>query len=416
MRREDNYRVLIVSDYAYVSGGGAHVALASAKALRRSGLQVTVFAAVGPVDPELAEAGVEVVCLNKPRYSESGKKRALLEMLSDRDAAEAFSRLVASKSGERLVVHIHAFVDALSASVPQAARRLGVPTAYTIHDYNFGCPYGGFYDYRRQRICPLTGLSFACWMTNCSTSPYPRKLYRNLRMAVQRGKGLPNVEATYLALTRFSRNVIEPYLPQGATIVEVPNPASFDKMEPSTPAANKDFVFIGRLGAEKGPDLFAHAARMAGVPAVIVGDGPIRAEVAAANAEVKMLGWKKPPEVASILRSARALVFPSRWYEGQPLVVQEALAAGVPVLASDRCAAVDAVQDGSNGLLFRIGDADDLAAKLRLLAGDDALVGRLGAAAYEGYWTDAESMDRHIERLRSVYEELLGKQDRARIA
>ena len=59
--------------------------------------------------------------------------------------------------------------------------------------------------------------------------------------------------------------------------------------------------------------------------------------------QARFLGWRSPQEVRSLLRAARALVFPSVWYEGQPLSVYEALALGTPVIVSDLCAGREAV-------------------------------------------------------------------------
>ncbi len=89
-----------------------------------------------------------------------------------------------------------------------------------------------------------------------------------------------------------------------------------------------------------------------------------------------MLGWQDHDAVRGHLRSARALVFPSLWYEGQPLTVLEALSVGTPVIVSDGCAGRDFVADGVSGLWFRSGDADDLARAMREMA-DDALAERL---------------------------------------
>ena len=80
-----------------------------------------------------------------------------------------------------------------------------------------------------------------------------------------------------------------------------------------------------------------------------------------------MLGWRDAAAVQALMRRARALVFPSVWYEGQPLTVYEALACGAPVIVSDACAGREAVADGEPGFWFRSGDPDDLAAHLRRL-------------------------------------------------
>jgi glycosyltransferase involved in cell wall biosynthesis len=102
------------------------------------------------------------------------------------------------------------------------------------------------------------------------------------------------------------------------------------------------------------------------------------------------------------MREARALVFPSLWYEGQPLTVLEAKATGLPVVVSDACAGRDEVKDGVNGFWFRSQDADDLAAKLEKLK-DDELISKMSRASYDQFWTRPPTLAAHIEQICAVY-------------
>ena len=68
-------------------------------------------------------------------------------------------------------------------------------------------------------------------------------------------------------------------------------------------------------------------------------------------------------------------------HEGVPIALIEAMAAGVPIVASDCGAVRDIVDDGEQGYLVPVGDVDRFADRLRLLAGDPDLRARLGKAA-----------------------------------
>ncbi len=74
-----------------------------------------------------------------------------------------------------------------------------------------------------------------------------------------------------------------------------------------------------------------------------------------------------------------ALVVPSVWYENAPLVISEAFAAGLPVVASRLGGMAEAVRDGIDGLLFAPSDPGDLARVLRALATEPGLLDRLAA-------------------------------------
>jgi glycosyltransferase involved in cell wall biosynthesis len=93
------------------------------------------------------------------------------------------------------------------------------------------------------------------------------------------------------------------------------------------------------------------------------------------------------------------------------MVVMEAAALGVPAIVSDACAAREAIVDGETGLLFRSGDASDLAAKLDLLHRDSALAARLGLKAYERYWSAPSTIDLHTKQLIACYTQMLKRRD-----
>jgi glycosyltransferase involved in cell wall biosynthesis len=107
------------------------------------------------------------------------------------------------------------------------------------------------------------------------------------------------------------------------------------------------------------------------------------------------------------MRAARALVFPSVWYEGQPLTVYEALALGTPVIVSDVCAGREAVEDGVDGIWFSSADPRSLAAALVRLR-DDATAARMSRRAYERYWANPLTLDRHLDAIEAVYGQALG--------
>ena len=121
-----------------------------------------------------------------------------------------------------------------------------------------------------------------------------------------------------------------------------------------------------------------------------------------------LLGWREPAAVRAAMRAARALVFPSLWYEGLGLTALEAKAMGTPVIVSDICAAREQIADGAEGLWFRSGDAASLASALERLK-DDALVARLSRAAYESYWREPPTLSRHVEQTLAVYDEALAR-------
>jgi glycosyltransferase involved in cell wall biosynthesis len=142
----------------------------------------------------------------------------------------------------------------------------------------------------------------------------------------------------------------------------------------------------GRLTAQKGLETLIEAAGRwrdrVPVPLVaIAGTGPLAGALAgrarAAGADVTFLGWRD--DVPALLAAADVFVLPSRW-EGQPLILQEALRAGRPIVATD----VGGVRDltGSDGaLLVQPGDPAALTAAVLGVLDSPSVATRLAAAA-----------------------------------
>jgi glycosyltransferase involved in cell wall biosynthesis len=280
----------------------------------------------------------------------------------------------------------------------------GLPVVHTLHEYYLACPNGGFYDYGAARNCDYKAMSLGCVAHDCDSRGYHRKLMRVGRHALMRyGGGLYDTARYLITISKLQRAAIAPYMPKDATFYEVGNPIDVADCGPKGDHAPGDFVFVGRLSAEKGPRYFAQGARLAGVAPVFVGDGPERAALEKEFPEAQFLGWRNPANVRETLRAARALVFPSVWYEGQPLTVYESLALGTPVVVSDICAGREAVSDGETGFWFRCADAQSLAEAIARLKDDD-LARRMSQAAYARYWADPLTLDRHLDAVAAVYE------------
>jgi len=165
---------------------------------------------------------------------------------------------------------------------------------------------------------------------------------------------------------------------------------------------------VGRLSPQKAPlDLVTAFERVARqhpeAQLVLVGDGPLRPDVEAAVARagltdrVHLLGLRR--DVPEILRAFDVFALSSR-YEGLPRVFPQAMAAGLPIVATSVDGAVDAVTPGCNGWLVEVGDLEGFAARLLELANDPEQAHRMGEqgrARVEEF--SAHRMVRQLEEL-----------------
>jgi glycosyltransferase involved in cell wall biosynthesis len=150
------------------------------------------------------------------------------------------------------------------------------------------------------------------------------------------------------------------------------------------------FLFVGRLRIRKGVEVLLEAMKILRdrhpeARLLIAGDGEHRGSLERRAAElelgpvVRFLGRCDAARVRGLLRGARALVVPSI-YEGMPLVVLEAMEAGVPVIASEVSGIPEVVEDGGTGWLVLPEDPGDLADALAEALVDPAEAARRGEA------------------------------------
>ncbi len=250
-------------------------------------------------------------------------------------------------------------------------------------------------------------MSAACWATHCDSRNYPFKLWRNARLwAAEHVAGLPDIFSDIILISDMQEDLLASYLPKRAAIHRVCNPIEAEPLGQKSAPASGDVIFVGRLSPEKGVLLFAEAAARANVTPIFIGDGPIADELRARFPQARLLGWQAPEAVREAMRTARALVFPSLWYETQGMTALEAKAMGTPVIVADVCAAREQIEDGVSGLWFKSGDAASLAGALERLK-DDALVARLSKGAYDSYWRAPPTLARHVAETLGVYRDML---------
>jgi glycosyltransferase involved in cell wall biosynthesis len=399
--------IVIVADHGSVTGGQAKVAIDSALGLQAADIQVIYFAAASPVDPRLEQAGIEVVCLGQTDLlGNSSRVKGMIQGTWNATAASALGVLLARLPPDSTIVHVHGWAKALSPAISAPIRSSGLPAIYTMHEYFLHCPNGGFYNYQTHNACQLKPFSAACLVTHCDQRNYVRKLWRSGRLWLANHVArLPQVFSDIVLLSDLQEQVLAPYLPKDAIIHRVSNPVEVDQIGQKENRTKGDFLFVGRLSVEKGALLFAEAAKRAGVTPVFIGDGPNEQELRRRFPDARLLGWCAPSEVRVVMRDARALVFPSLWYETFGLTVLEAQALGTPTIVASDCAARESVKDGVTGLWFASGNIDSLAEAMMRMK-DDSLVSRLSVSAYEAYWNDPPTLKRHTEQLVAIYKNM----------
>ncbi|MET0554019.1 MAG: glycosyltransferase [Vicinamibacteria bacterium] len=206
--------------------------------------------------------------------------------------------------------------------------------------------------------------------------------------------------------------------PDGPPVFVVPNgvarPDGPDRIAPS--AALPVVLCIGNISENKGQDLLLEAVRLLqvrwpGLRATLVGrdhtGGRFAREVDGRGLAGIYTAAGFATDVRPHLESATLLVLPTRYREGTPTALLEAMRAGVPVVASAVGGVAEIVEDGVTGLLVPPGDAEALACAIGRLLDDEPQRRRLASAArrHVARHHGVEAMvDGHLQAFRSVLE------------
>ncbi len=276
------------------------------------------------------------------------------------------------------IMHVHNFFPLLSPSIFYAPKTLDTAVVFTLHNYRIFCASG--IPLRNNIPCTqcidhknvFPALKYKCYRNNrWATFPLAVMIRMHRKLTTWKKK----VNA-FIALTEFQKNMfIQAGLPADNIFIKpnfLSNPPSLVSWE------DREFkvVYIGRLSPEKGVDILLESWRKWGeeAPALeIIGDGPERYHLEKycvtnkLEGKVTFQGQLSFIEAQKKLSRARLFILPTLWYEGLPMVVLEAFAKGVPVMASKIGSLPCILEDDKNGILFTPGNPDDLYHKAKQL-------------------------------------------------
>lgn len=401
-------RVVVISDYAVVTGGAAKIAVESALLLADMVAHVHFISGGKEIASELSKhSNVTVTSVGGEPLGNQSLGKALTTGMWNLHARSTVDRVLQEYDSKDTIVAIHSWRDILTASIMKPIYDGGFKFAVTLHDYGMVCPVAGLYDHKSNTVCERKALSASCLTRACTNSNIIKKSYFSVRHAAQTHVGkIPQRVKNVVVVSERSQEIVAPRLHTNTKYYEVPNPIVVEKAERVEAEHNRGFVYIGRLSPEKGPVLAAAAAKLAGVPITFGGSGIEEEAILAANPQAIMLGWLSMSEVKTLLRSARALIFPSVWYECQGMVVDEAAAMGVPAIVADVTTATTALEKYGHGVTFKSGDVESLASQIRKFEDDD-VVRDFSIEGHRRFWANPPDRQAHITKLLSVYEELL---------
>lgn len=377
-------RVLTANKFAFHRGGLERVMFDEMRWLTEAGHEVALFSSAHPDNEPSPWSGYFAPYLELGQGAElslAQKATAAGRMFANGAAARSFESILREFNPD--VVHAHGIHRQLSPSILRPARTAGIPVVQTLHDYHHICPADVLL-YRGVEVCDPR---------RCGTLWYGACVSGRCVRGSLAASALSAAETGWSRLRRAYESGVSRFISPSAFLAEqmrrggwkipvdvVPNAVT---VEHQRSGVGSGFVYIGRLAAEKGIEVLLAAAEVAGIEVTVAGEGPLGHRLRMEHPEVRFTGRLGPADVARLVDGARGVVVPSRWYENAPMSVLEAMAAGVPVIASRIGGIPEQITDGVDGLLCPPGDVGALAKALRALDADEALAARIGKAAAE---------------------------------
>ncbi len=382
---------------------------------------------------ELLDSGVRVRLLVNNFTQRDPRSR---NALRDRRIEADFARLLADFEPD--LVHVH-HLAGHALSLPSIARRRGIPVVYQAQDWWAACARANLLD-RDRRLCSGPGLG-KCSRCLPATALPPAALWNRLLYA-ERGRLARRALAAADAIVLGSRFLAESYRALGLLPAGAPDPVPVHRIpygiemeglargsaargESRTSGRPLACGFVGSILPHKGLHVAVAAFRgIAPEVATLTAWGDpaaspaYTAEVVGGGlpANVTLVGRFAEEEKGRLLAGLDLLLVPSLGLESFGLVAREAMACGVPVLAS-RLGALPEMFEGAEGesafgagrsgesafgALFAPGDAAGLAGWIERLAAEPALLDR-----WRRSLPPVHGMADHAEEIEAVYSAVL---------
>lgn len=398
-------KILAINKFFYRFGGVESHYFSLIDLLEQHGHEVVPFAMQHPSNMESPWARFFVSQVDYRNLKGLAMFKAALRSIYSREARLKLRKLIQIVKPN--ISHLQHIYHQITPSIMYELNKNNIPIVQSLHDYKLVCPNYKLYIEHKNEIC------YRCY----------RKRYYNviLKKCINYGLGaslvaaieayLYSVMQTYYKLVGY---FITPskFLMERLLEIDIPKSRisvmyNFIDTKRWTPVYGGEyFLFVGRLVPEKGVHfLLQAAAKVKRVDIYIAGTGPEEDQLkqkATDLSNVRFLGWLDPESVRVLLAGALCVVVPSIWHDVAPLVIQEAYAAGKPVIGTAMGGIPELIEHEQTGLLVPPRDPDAMAEAICRLANNPKLAMQMGRAARERAET-LYSPELYYQRLLEIY-------------
>ncbi len=406
-------KILQINKYHYLKGGAERSYFNTIEILEKQGHEVAVFSMCHPQNKSTKWSKYFISNINYHQKQSLWKKIKLAgKMIYNREAVKNLEKLI--KDFQPEVAHLHNIYHQLSPAIINVLKKHNIPIIMTLHDYKIICPnYSLFARGEVYNRCK-NGKFYQCFFDRCIDNLWIKSLLGTIESYWHK-KTYQKVDL-FIAPSKFLKNKFKDYGFKGK-IVHLPYavmPYSFDN---KTDYEKQDyFLYAGRLSQEKGVDVLINAfVKLKNnnlIKLIIVGDGPTKKRLQKltkklnVNKKIIFVGHKNKNELFSLILKAKAVVVPSVWPENLPFSVLEAMSLTKLVICSKIGGLVEMIKNNKNGLIFSIGDIDELTNTLENVIKHPELAKKLGQNA-RNQVINVYNPENYYQKLMQYYQEII---------
>jgi len=284
------------------------------------------------------------------------------------------------------IVHCHNTFPIISPSVYKYAKKFGCKVFQTIHNFRFLCASGELV--KNGQICEkcLERNIYCSLKDKCYHNSFLQTLtWVLMQKKFRRTKGFKNVDK-FICLTEFNKKLLSYIIPPEKICIK-PNGSKFNL--DYSEEEKSQFLFVGRVEDIKGLDILISAFSKQRMPVLkICGSGKDvdkYKKLANGYKNIEFVGFLEKEELKKEWKKSYALIVPSKWYEGFPMVISESFSLGIPVIANNIGNLPYIIKDNYNGLIYNRNDEVDLGNKVKSLIKDIKLRKTLSKNAFETF-------------------------------
>lgn len=372
-------KILMVNKFLYPNGGSETYMFKLGKYLTSIGHQVEYFGMEHP--DRCVSNSADCYTENMDFHNSSAVKKVLMSLktIYSSEARKKIRKVLETFQPD--IVHLNNFNYQLTPSIILEIRKWEKDTGkrvkiiYTAHDYQLICPNHMFNNPNTGENCEkcINGSFINCIKGKCvhgstlkSAIGYAEAVFWNSKNVYS------NIDAI-ICCSNFMKSKLDTNPVLKSKTVALHNFVDIDKIEQLKTDKQDYFLYFGRFSWEKGIEVLLNAcSSLPEIKFIFAGNGPMEDEVNKVT-NIENVGFQSWDNLKNLIVNAKASICPSICYENCPMSVMESISLGTLVIGAEIGGIPELIENGTNGLLFKAGNSQDLKSKISMTANNEKL-------------------------------------------